>query len=146
MNYIENQIETDCVYMFDYPPAVVDKTNSSGLLLPKKELFQMIARERDKDDPVQAAFFREVASHYPEAGHDGYSVDRDGNRNILVDYDDWNELTDEQRLLRGNRNAAIAILDRLRFHLEMMDDNPDHKEKVDEIREGINELAKDIVF
>ncbi|TPK91150.1 hypothetical protein [Mesorhizobium sp. B2-4-17] len=48
--------------------------------------------------------------------------ERDGSGNILPEFDDWDELTDEEKLVRGNRLAAIAILDRLRFDLETMDD------------------------
>ncbi len=42
---------------------------------------------------------------------------------MLVDFDDWDDLTAAQQRLRGNRGSAIALLDRLRFHLETMDDD-----------------------
>lgn len=132
---------TNC-YCFDYPPEIEAKAGMSGLTLPRRELYLMLARDQEKDDPKSAAFFREVANHYPDCDSRGYQIDRDSNRSILVDYDDWDELTDEERLLRGNRNSTIAILDRLRFHLEMMDDDVSRKEEVDSIRRGINDLVE----
>lgn len=142
MSSIENVDGSSSCYCFDYPPEIEAKTGVSGLTLPRRELYLMLARDLEKDDPKSAAFFREVANHYPDCESRGYQIDRDGNRNILIDYDDWDELSDEERLLRGNRNAAIAILDRLRFHLEMMDDDVSRKEEVDTIRRGINDLVE----
>ncbi|MDM7979028.1 MAG: hypothetical protein QUV71_01640 [Rhizobium sp.] len=142
MSSIENVDGSSSCYCFDYPPEIEAKTGMSGLTLPRRELYLMLARDREQDDPKSAAFFREVANHYRDGDSRGYQIDRDGNRNILVDYDDWDELSDEERLLRGNRNATIAILDRLRFHLEMMDDDVSRKEEVDTIRRAINDLVE----
>jgi hypothetical protein len=142
MSNIENIGGTSACYSFAYPPEIEAKTGYSSLLLPRKGLFEMIAREHDEDDPMQAAFYREVASYFPDADINGYSVDRDGRRSILVDFDDWDGLDAAQQRLRGNRNAAIAVLDRLRFHLEMMDDDVDLKDEVDTIRRALNELVE----
>lgn len=135
----------DC-YTFPYPEAIEKKSGLSGMVMSIRELFEMVARDREKYDPKKSAFYREVASHYSHCDQKAYSVDRNGNGAILVDYDDWDELTDEQRLLRGNRNAAIAVLDRLRFHLEMMNDDLGNKEPVDDIRRTLAELIEPIAF
>jgi hypothetical protein len=137
MSSIGNLGGTHACYSFPYPPEIAAKTGSSSLLVPRKSIFEMMAREHDDDDPMQAAFYREVASYFPDADHSGYSVDRDGNRNILIDYDDWEGLTDAEKLTRGNRNAAIAVLDRLRFDLEMMNDDPVNNAEISEIRQAI---------
>ena len=146
MSSIENVGGSSSSYCFDYPPEIEAKTGMSGLTLPRRELYLMLARDQEKDDPKSAAFFREVASYYPNCDSRGCQIDRDGNRNILVDYDDWDELSDEERLLRGNRNSTIAILDRLRFHLEMMDDDVSRKEEVDTIRRAINDLVEPLLM
>ncbi len=142
MSSIENVYGSSSCYCFDYPPEIEAKTGIRGLTLPCRELYLMLARDQEQDDPKRAAFFREVANYYPDCDSRGYQIDRDGNRNILVDYDDWDELSDEERLLRGNRNSTIAVLDRLRFHLEVMDDDVARKEEVDTIRRAINDLVE----
>jgi hypothetical protein len=139
---IENVDGSSSCYCFDYPPEIEAETGMRGLTLPRRELYLMLARDREKDDPKSAAFFREVANYYPDCDSRGYQIDRDGNRNILVDYDDWDELSDEERMLRGNRNAAIAVLDRLRFHLEMMGDNVELQVEVDAIRRELNDIVE----
>ncbi|MCX5578987.1 hypothetical protein [Kaistia terrae] len=133
-------------YAFSYPEAIEKSSGLSGMTMPIRDFFEMVAKDTEKHDPKMASFYREVASHYSHCDQKAHSVDRDGNGAILVDYDDWDELTDEQRLLRGNRNAAIAVLDRLRFHLEMLDDNPENKEPVDDIRRTLAELIEPLPF
>lgn len=142
MTNSENIDGNSSCYYFNYPANVEAKTGVGGLTLPCHEFYLMLARDVEKDDHKQAAFYREIASGYPQCDDHGHEVDRDGNRAILVDYDDWNELSDQQRILRGNRNAAVAVLDRLRFHLEMMDDDAENKEEVDDIRNTLNELIE----
>ncbi len=139
---IETVGGNDSCFSFEYPPEIDVKTGISGLTLPKREFYLMLARDVEIDAPERAAFYREAASHFPDCDGHGYEVDRDGNRRILVDFDDWDELTDEQRLLRGNRNAAIAVLDRLRFHLEMMEDEVELKDEVDTIRRALNDIVE----
>lgn len=112
------------------------------MTLPKREFYLTLARDVENDDPKRAAFFREIASYYPDCDRVGYQVDRHGNQNILIDFDNWDELSTEQQRLRGNRGATIALLDRLRFHLEMMDDDIALKEEVDDIRRALNELVE----
>lgn len=142
MPNIENLYANSNCYCFEYPHEIEVKTGVSGLTLPRREFYLMLARDLEKDDPKGAAFFREIANHYPDCDSRGHQIDRDGNRNILVDYDDWDELSDEQRLIRGNRNATIAILDRLRFHLEVMEDDVSLKEEIDTIRRAVNDLVE----
>jgi len=146
MANFENVGGSDSCFMFEYPEGMETKFGTSGLTLSKRNFYLMLARNIESDAPERAAFYRQVASHYPDCDNHGYGIDRDGNRAILVDFDDWDELTDEQRLLRGNRNAAIAVLDRLRFHLEMMDDEPANKEEVDDIRRALNDLIEPLSF
>lgn len=141
MSHIENVGGSSSCYCFDYPPEIEAKTGIRGLTLPRRELYLLIARDREKDNPKSAAFFREVANLYPDCDSHGYQIERDGNRNILIDYDDWDDLSDEERLLRGNRNATIAVLDRLRFYLETMPDDVTRKEEVDDLRRGLNDLV-----
>jgi hypothetical protein len=142
MPSIENVSGNNACYTFDYPLEIEAKTGLSGLTLPRREFYLILARDVENDVPERAAFYREVASHFPDCDRYGHDVDRDGNRTILVDFDDWDELSDKQRLLRGNRNAAIAILDRLRFHLEMMDDDIELKGEVDTIRRALNDIVE----
>jgi len=142
MPNIENVGGNNACYSFGYPPEIEAKTGLSGLTLPRREFYLTLARDAEHDLPERAAFYREVASHFPDCDAYGHEIDRDGKRAILVDFDDWDELSDEQRLLRGNRNAAIAVLDRLRFHLEMMDDDVELQSQVDAIRRALNELVE----
>jgi hypothetical protein len=128
--------------MFDYPPEIEARTGLSGLTLPRRDLFHTLARDLEATDPKRAAFFRDVASCYPDCDPHGHEVDRDRRGNILVDYDDWDELSEEQQRLRGNRGAATALLDRLRFHVEMMDDDVELKDEVDAIRRALNDLVE----
>ncbi|TPL10966.1 hypothetical protein FJ938_04605 [Mesorhizobium sp. B2-4-14] len=67
--------------------------------------------------------------------------ERDGSGNILPEFDDWDELTDEEKLVRGNGLAAIAILDRLRFDLETMDDKSADADRITSIRRLLADLA-----
>ncbi|WP_336802171.1 hypothetical protein [Kaistia sp. MMO-174] len=144
-NVLTPHRNADC-YAFPYPEAIEKETGLSGLTLPIREFFEILARDLEKGNPEKAAFHRKVASHYSHCDANGCSIDRDGNGTILVDYDDWDELTDEQRLLRGNRNAAIAVLDRLRFHLEMMNDGPENKSEVDDIRRTLGKMIEPLAF
>lgn len=129
---------------FHYPKEIQEKEGVHGFTYSRKELFLLIAESKEKRNAKDAAFFRKVANYYPDCDRDGDSVQRDKDKNILVDFDDWDELSNEQRLVRGNRNSAIAVLDRLRFHLEMMEDEPENNEEVDDIRRGLNEITESI--
>lgn len=142
MPSIENVGGKNACYSFDYPSEIEAKTGLSGLTLPRRDLFLILARDVEKNDPKRAAFYREIASHFPDCDPRGYEVDRDRDRNILVDYDDWDELDEEQQRLRGNRGAAIDLTNRIRFHLEMMDDDVELKIEVDTIRRALKDIVE----
>ncbi len=131
-------------FCIDYPAEIQKEAGVHALNISRNEIFLLIAQSMEKHDAKEAAFFRKVASYYPNCDKSGHHVDRDKHKNILVDFDDWDELSNEQRLVRGNRNSAIAVLDRLRFHLEMMEDEPENNEEVDDIRRGLNEITESI--
>ncbi|WP_377295382.1 hypothetical protein [Rhizobium sp. SG2393] len=142
MTEFENVAGNEGCYSFDYPQEIAARTGVHGMTLPKRELYLALSRDKEKDDPKTAAFFRELASHYPDYDAWGYHIDRDGRGTMLVDFDDWDDLTAAQQRLRGNRCSAIALLDRLRFHLETMDDDVSRKQEVDTIRHTLNELVE----
>lgn len=66
---------------------------------------------------------------------------RDGRGNILGDEDDWDELTDEQKLFRGNLNAAIANVDRIRLNLETMIDRYEDAEDITRVRRELAAIS-----
>jgi hypothetical protein len=133
-------------YYFEYPEEIQKRIRYTGLDVPIRDIFEMMARDIADSNPQRAAFFRLIAAYYPHHDNNGYIVERDSYGAILIDFDDWDELTDEQKMLRGNRNAAIAVLDRLRSHLEMMDDDLGNKDEVDAVRRALNELIEPLSF
>ncbi|MCF6369497.1 hypothetical protein [Rhizobium halophilum] len=130
-------------YCFPYPQAIVDQTGTHGLTLPIREVFEMIARDIESKNPRSAEFYRSVAAYYPHCDDAGHEIERDTRGDPLPDLDDWDELSDEEKLTRGNINATIAILDRLRFDLEKMNDDPDNNNEVNEIRRGLAAIIED---
>lgn len=131
---------TGTCFYFPYPGEIKKKIGGcDGILMPMRNVFEMFARENDNLDPKSAAFFRDVASHYPHCDSQGHGIDRNGNGAILYDYDDWDAMSVEEKELRGSCNAAIAVIDRLRFELEMMD-NVDRMEEVNIIRRTLADL------
>lgn len=105
-------------FILPYPEEVAEKKSGSmGITLSIREVYLMLAREYDDKDPQCAADLRAIADHYPDAD-DGEIIDRDSRGNIISEEDDWDELTDEQKIHRGNANAAIAVVDRIRNQLE----------------------------
>ena len=137
--------EQNCdTYAFSYPLPLQRKTGLDGMMLSKKEFFLLLSRDKESHDPKAAAFFREAASHCSDVDQFGYSVDRDGKCAILIGYDDWDELTDERKIFRGNCQATIAVLDRLRFDLEMAESLQLGPETVNHIRNSLNTLLTDI--
>lgn len=143
MDTLYEPLGNDSCYCFPYPQAIVDQTGTHGLTLPIRDFFEMLARDIEKKDPRSAEFYRSVAAYYPHCDDAGYDVARNRNGNILPDFDDWDELSDAQKLTRGNRNATIAVLDRLRFDLEMMNDDPANNEEIDDIRQAIAAVIGD---
>lgn len=121
---------------------IAQKYGLGGLAMSIREFFLCFAKFKEDRDPKFAALLREVASHYPDVVCT-YEFTRDKNGNVVFDYDDWDELSDNQRINRGNRLAAIAALDKLRFELELMSDEDEDKETVSSIRRGLAKLAPD---
>jgi hypothetical protein len=130
-------------YCFPYPEAIAKKTGCYGLDIPIRDVFEMMAREAERRDPQSAAFFRSVAAYYPHCCDAGYEIERDRRGNAIPECHDWDGLTDDEKLTRGNINATIAILDRLRFDLEKMNDDPDNNNEVNEIRRGLAAIIED---
>jgi hypothetical protein len=130
-------------YLFDYPSDIVSKIGIHGMTMSKRELWETVAGNFDKADPKSAAFYREVALHYPECDSSGYAIERNSLGAILFDYDDWDDLSSEEKLTRGNINAAIAAVDRLRAYLERMSDDPSNGDEIDEIRRSLGDILED---
>lgn len=133
----------DSCYCLPYPEAIASQTGVSGLTIPIRDVFEMLARDVENRDPQAAHFYRNVAAYYPYCDDLGYEIERDRRGNVVVDGEDWDELTYDQKLTRGNINATIAVLDRLRFDLEKMNDNPENNAEVDEIRRGLAAIIDD---
>ena len=130
-------------FLFDYPTEIASKIGIHGMTMPKRELWETVAGNFDKTDPKSAAFYREVASHYPECDSSGYAIERNSRGAIVFGYDDWDEIPEEVKLIRGNINAAIAVVDRLRAYLERMNDDPSNDDEVDEIRRSLGAIIED---
>ncbi|WP_157785399.1 hypothetical protein [Sinorhizobium fredii] len=104
-------------FILPYPEEIAKKTGSSGMIFSIRELYLLLARQVDDSDPQEAAALREIADYYPDVDR-GEIVERDSRGNLVHEEDDWDELTDEQKIHRGNANAAIAVVDRIRYQLE----------------------------
>ncbi len=130
-------------YYFEYPEEIQKRIRYTGIDVPIRDLFEMMARDIESSDPQRAAFFRLVAAHHPHCDENGYAVERDSRGAILFDFDDWDSLSIEEKLTRGNINATIAIIERLRFDLEKMNDDPANNEKVSEIRRIVGKIVED---
>ncbi|MBZ9673315.1 hypothetical protein [Mesorhizobium sp. ES1-3] len=134
--------EYGSVFVFPHCDEVYKRTNSRSWSIGIRDLYEHFAKVHEGDNPQFAARLLESASHWPHINEHPYMpFERDGRGNILPDCDDWDELTDEEKLVRGNRLAAIAILDRLRFDLESRDDTPVEADRITSIRRGLAEMA-----
>lgn len=105
-------------FILPYPDEIAKKTGSTGMVFSIRELYLRAAAEEDDKDPQWAAFLREVADYYPDV-EGGEIIERDSRGNMVGDAEDWDELTDEQKIHRGNANAAIAVVDWIRHQLEI---------------------------
>jgi pectin methylesterase-like acyl-CoA thioesterase len=90
---------------------------------------------------VQAALLRKAAGYYHDTYPNGDVIIRDTQTNIVAEFDDWDELTDEQKIFRGNVNAAIANVDRIRYELEMLIDSYDEADDVTRVRRALAEIS-----
>ena len=108
-----------------------------------RDLYEHYAAKNEDRDPQFAARLRETAATFPVVDHPTNPTERDKNGNILPEFDDWSELSDEEKIFRAHVNAAIAILNRLHFDLEELEYDEENDEHVTEIRETLGKLAFD---
>jgi hypothetical protein len=123
-------------FILPYPEEIEKKTGSSGMVFSIRELYLLLARQVDEKDPGEAALFRELADHYPDV-EQGELIERDSRGNMVGESDDWDELTDEQKIHRGNAHAAIAAVDWLRYQLELALFDYDTADDVTRVRREI---------
>ena len=141
MDFIGNYEGYRGICWLPFSEEVAKRTGATGWSVPMRDLYEHYAMKVEDRDPQFAARLRETATTLPIVDHPTNPTERDKNGNILPDFDDWDELTDEEKINRGNRLATIAILDRLRFELEMTSDNADDAERVTHIRRALADLA-----
>jgi hypothetical protein len=127
-------------FILPYPEEVAKKTGSSGMVLSVRELYLLLARQVDDTDPQEAAALREIADYYPDVDG-GEIIERDSRGNWVGDVNDWDELSDEEKIHRGNANAAIAALDWLRHQLESAAYDYDISEDVTRVRREISAIS-----
>lgn len=134
--------EYGSLFVFPHCDEVYKRTNSRSWSIGVRDLYEHFARVHEADNPQFAARLLESASHWPHVDDRPHMpFERDGHGNILPDLDDWDDLTDEKKVCRGNRLTAIAILDRLRFDLESMDDKSVDADRINSIRQMLAEMA-----
>ncbi|MCJ8151412.1 hypothetical protein [Shinella sedimenti] len=127
-------------FILPYPEEVAKKTGSAGMVYSIRELYLLLARQVDDSDPPEAAALREIADHYPDVNR-GEIVERDSRGNRVHEEDDWDELTDEQKIHRGNVNAAIAVVDRIRYQLENAAFDYEMADDVTRVRRELSAIA-----
>lgn len=121
-------------FCLPYPDELAKEFGAVGFVMSIRRLYELLAKEADDRNPVEAALLRKAAAHYHDTYPNGDVIIRDSLTNIVAEFDDWDELTDEQKIFRGNVNAAIAAVDRIRYELEMMVDSYDEVDEVNRIR------------
>lgn len=128
-------------FCLPYPDELAKEFGASGFVMSIRRLYELLAKEADDKDPVEAALLRKAAGHYHDTYPSGDVIIRDSLTNIVVEEDDWDELTDEQKIFRGNVNAAIANVDRIRYELEMRIDSYDDADDVTRVRRALSEIS-----
>jgi hypothetical protein len=127
-------------FIIPYPEEIAKRTGSQGMIFSIRELYLLLARQVDDTDPKEAAELRELADYYPDV-YRGEIMEHDSRGNWVGDANDWDELTDEQKLHRGNVNAAIAALDWLRCQLEGAAYEYDMTEDVTRVRRELSDIS-----
>lgn len=127
-------------FIIPYPEEIATRTGSSGMVFSIRELYLRAAADVDDKEPELAAFLREVANCYPDVDR-GELVERDSRGNLVFEEDDWDGLTVEQKLHRGNTNAAIAMVDRIRYQLENAQFDNSTAEDVTRVRRQLAEIS-----
>lgn len=107
-----------------------------------RQLFLYLATLSGEEDFEATEMYREIAFDYPEVfPYSDYFVERDSGSKIQLDHDDWDDIADDLKERRANRNAAIAHADRILFDLEMIEDIPETQGDVTRIRRALAEVA-----
>lgn len=128
-------------FILPYPEEVAKKKpGSMGMIFSIREVYLLLAREYDDKDPQWAANLREIANYYPDV-YKGEIMERDSRDNWIGDANDWDELTDAQKLHRGNANAAIAAVDFIRYQLEMAAYEYDTADDVTRVRRELSAIS-----
>lgn len=128
-------------FCLPYPDQLAKEFGATGFVMSIRRLYELLAKEADDKDPAEAALLRRAAEHYPDTYPDGEIIIRNSLTNIVTEDDDWDDLTDSQKIHRGNVNAAIANLDRIRYELEMMVDSYDDTAEVTRVRRELASIA-----
>jgi hypothetical protein len=127
-------------FTIPYPEEIAKRTGCTGMVFSIRELYLSAAAGVEDKEPEWAAFMREVADYYPDVDG-GELVERDSRGNLVFEEDDWDGLTVEQKLHRGNTNAAIAMVDRLRYQLENAQFDKSTAEDVTRVRRDLAEIS-----
>jgi hypothetical protein len=123
----------------DMPPAFVDKTRCKTLHVDTRYFYEALSDMLEEDGEYRfAAMIRDVASSY---GGDGDRIKfADKNGDSAQSYGDWDSLPDDEKRNRGNRNAIIRILDRVRSQVLSMSDSAANTEWINNARLGLTDL------
>ena len=127
-------------FILPYPEEIAKKTGSSGMIFSIREFYLLLARQAEGVDPQEATHLREIANYYPDV-HDGEIIERDSRGNMVAEDDDWDELTDEEKIHRGNVNAAIAAVDRIRHQLEGAAHDCDTTDDITRVRRELADIS-----
>lgn len=128
-------------FCLPYPDELAKEFGATGFVMSIRRLFELLAKEADDKDPVEAELLRKAAQHFPDTYPGGEVIVRDSLTNIVAEADDWDDLTNEQKIHRGNVNAAIANVDRIRYELEMMVDSYDDTDEVTRVRRELAAIS-----
>lgn len=123
-------------FSIPYPEEIAKRTGSSGMVFSIRQLYLGAAVQVEDKEPKWAAFLRELADCYPDVDQ-GELIERDSRGNVVLEEDDWDDMTDEQKIHRGSVNAAIANVDRIRYELEMLAFSYDEADEVTRIRRAL---------
>lgn len=143
MDFIGNYEGYRGIAWFPFSAEVTKRTNRSGWSVSMRDLYEHYAIKHEDSDPQFAARLRETATAFPIVDHPTNPTQRDKDGNLLPEFDEWSELSDEEKIFRGQVNATVAILNRLRFDLENLVYDDESDERVREARKALARLAFD---
>jgi len=128
-------------FCLPYPDTLAKEFGAIGFVMSIRRLYELLAKEADDKDPMKADLLRKAAENYPDTYPDGEIITRNSLSNIVAEDDDWDDLTDIQKIHRGNVNAAIANVDRIRYELEMSIDSYEDTEEVTRVRRELAAIS-----